>query len=764
MNEYNLVPLILSLLVLASVSARSAQPMTIAKAGKPMATIVLGADATASERFAADQLADTIEQISGARLTVTDTAPSDGPRIYVGQTAAVKQLLPGFDWEQLRRDGILIRTVGRDLVLAGDRPRGSVYAVQELLETKLGVRWYALDAQRIPQRRTIALPSMNVCYTPKLMYREAYFHNAMLGDGLFPVHLRMNGHHQQIIPEMGGHYTILGFVHTTYRLLPPDTYFTSHPEWYALVNGKRVRVDSQMCLTNPEMKRELIKNALVWIKQQPDAGMISISQNDSYNPCQCDDCKRLVKQTGSESGALISFVNDVAAEIAKDYPDFLVETLAYQYTRQAPTNIKPRDNVIVRLCSIENDFGKPITAAANSSFYKDLVDWHKITKRLYIWNYVVNFSNYLIPHPNISNLGQDLRVFTDNSVVGMFEQGDSFNADAAMAPLKTYLLSKLMWDPNQPEMPIIKDFMDGYYGPAGKPLLKAVMALETVVKKAAKSKLSCFMPGPSDIYTMKDMVALKGYFDEAEAAAYADPMLLKRVQIQRLAFDHLCLLTMRSFARNQQELPGVDWPKLVNRFVDFSNATGNNWIHEGLKWDENYRSLLKSRTKKLPTIRKATTAMGVTGVQGKDWMDIQDDEVSLANEGVWVSAVADEAASDGCALEMPNTHNQWAIQYFGKEQDLRWPLADLSMEFRVIPVEGAVLNPNDGVLTFGVYNTITKESVERRVTVADIKPGYQNMVIKGIAPKVGMYLYAAPVINPGIKAVRIDRFTVQSSK
>lgn len=754
---------LLSLLALASTHGSSAPQMQIVKAGKPTATIVLGTDATAPERFAAKQLADTLEQISGARLTIADAAPSDGIRIFVGQTTEVKRLLPGFDWEQLRRDGILIRTVGSDLVLAGDRPRGSIYAVQQLLEDQLGVRWWAIDAERIPKMSNIDLPKLNVCFTPKLMYREAYFNNAMQSDGLWPVHMRFNGHHQQINADMGGHYTILGFVHTTYKLLPPETYFAAHPEWYAQIDGKRVSSGSQVCQTNPEMKRELIKKALEWIKQQPEAGMISVSQNDYFNPCQCEACKQLVKQTGSESGALISFVNDVAAEIAKEYPDFLVETLAYQYTRQAPTNIKPRDSVVVRLCSIEDDFGKPITAAVNKDFHKDLADWYKISKRLYVWNYVVNFSNYLIPQPNISNLGKDLRTFTSNNVVGMFEQGDSFNKDASMAPLKTYLLSKLMWNPDLPEAPIIKEFMDGYYGPAGKPLLKAVMAMEAVVKRS-KLKLSCFMPGPGELYPFEDMAVIKAHFDEAEAAAYSDPILLRRVQIQRLAFDHVCLLTMRAFARNQQELPGINWSKLVDEFIDVSNATGNNWISEGSQWTAKYRALLKSRTMKLPTIRKATAAMGVTGVQGKDWFDIQEDQINLVEEGVWVTAISDADASDGCAMEMASTHNQWAIQYFGKEQDLRWPKSDLSMEFKVIPVDGAKLNPQDGVMTFGVYNTITKETVERTITVADLKPGYQHMVIKNIVPKLGMYLFAAPVVNPGIKAVRVDRFAVQPSK
>ena len=731
--------------------------------GKAAAVIVLGPDAEAPERYAAKELADIIEQISGTRLPITDVTPAKGPRIFIGQTSAAKRLLGNFNWNQLKRDGIVVRSVGSDLVVAGDRPRGSIYAVYELLETQLGVRWFAEDEVKIPRRSIITLPVMNICYTPKLMYREAFYRSVHSPNGELGLHMRMNGQHQHIDAERGGHYTLIGFVHTSYPLLPPEKYFAAHPEWYALNDGKRVDKDSQLCLTNEEMKAELIKNALEWIKQQPDAGMISISQNDRINPCQCDKCTQLVKQTGAESGALISFVNDVAEAIEKHYPDFLVETLAYQYTRKAPTGIKPRHNVIVRLCSIENDFGRALNAPQNAEFYKDLVDWHKIAKRLYVWNYVVNFSNYLIPHPNITNIDDDLRLYTANNVVGMFEQGDCFNSSASMQPLKTYLMSKLMWNPNQPAEPIINEFLDAYYGPAGRHMIKILNIFEKCVQRS-KNKLSCFMPKPGDFYTMGDLKQLKNCYDAAEASVAGQPSLLRRVQIQRLAFDHLCILTMRIFARKRQELPGVDWTKLVDHFVDFSNETGNDWIWEGQKWDDNYRKKLHSMILHFPTVKEATSAMGVHGVKGKDWMDFQEDQMNLSEEGILVYTVADAEASDGVALEMPGNHKEWAIQYTGKEEDLRWPVVDVSMEYKVILQDGAKLDPTDAVIGWGIYNTVTKETISNLPRASELRQGYQSAVIKGLTPKQGMVLFVCPVPNPGIKAVRVDRFTMQPSK
>lgn len=754
---------LIPLLALASLHTHAAQPMCIVKSGRPSATIILGKDATAPERFAAKQLAETIKKVSGATLPIVDTAPNSGTRIFVGQTAYTKKLMKGFNWQTLRRDGILIRTIGRDLLLAGDRPRGSIYAVQELLETQLGVRYWAPSVMTVPQRRTVNLPAMNVVYTPKLMYREP-FYTLATSDPLYAVQLRANGHHQPIPENMGGHYSLLGWCHTAYDLLPPKDYFSKHPDWYGFVNGARRAEGTQLCLTNPEMKTEMIKNALGWIRKQPEAGIISITQNDWIGPCQCELCQQLVKQTGSQSGALISFVNDVAAAIEKQYPDFLIETLAYQYTRQAPTNIKPRANVIVRLCSIENDFGRPITAPENAAFYKDLMDWKKITKRLYIWNYTVNFASSLIPHPNITILGDDLRTFTNNNVIGMFEQGDNYNRNAAMAPLKTYLLSKLMWNPNQPEMPIMKDFLDGYYGPAGKPLLKAVLLMEAARKRSGQ-RLPCYYSYP-DYFTIADLVSLKRNFDQAEAAVKNKPEMLLRVQIQRLAFDHVLILTKRKLEANQQAVAGVNWTKLVDHFVGLSNSTKNNWYREGGRWDDNFRSQLKTKIKPFPRYNfgKATSAMGVSGVQGKDWLDIQEDKFELFEDGTWVFVVADDKSSNGYVAEMPNTHTQWAVQHTIRKAEIKWPKVDVSLGLRVMPAAGATGDPTSGVVRFGVYDPSIPSDNFINLTVADIKPGYQRLVIENIALKAGMYLYVAPEVNGSMKSIRVDRFTIQPHK
>jgi hypothetical protein len=223
------------------------------------------------------------------------------------------------------------------------------------------------------------------------------------------------------------------------------------------------------------MQKVLIARALELARKNPKAGMISISQNDTLGACQCPDCAAVVKEEGSESGPWIRLCNIVAAEINKEYPDFLVETLAYQYTRKPPKLTKPSKNVIVRLCSIEADFSHPLAGESNKSFGDDLRGWKAIAPNLFIWNYVTNFADYVIPHPNMTPLAADLRFFADHNVIGVFEQGDSLNDRAGdFLPLRTWLLVKLLWDPSQDQAKLTEEFLNGYYGAAGPHLAKSL--------------------------------------------------------------------------------------------------------------------------------------------------------------------------------------------------------------------------------------------------------------------------------------------------
>jgi hypothetical protein len=170
---------------------------------------------------------------------------------------------------------------------------------------------------------------------------------------------------------------------------------------------------------------------------------------------------------GVHSGLFLWFVNRVADAIRADWPDKYIGTFAYQYTRQAPRNIVPRDNVLIRLCSIECDFSHPIAETAfNRPFLKDLQDWSKIAPTLFIWDYVVNFNQYLAPYPNFGVLAANIKTFRDHHAIGIQEEAQYQSDGAEFSEMKAWVLARLLWDPEQDTDALVKEFITDYYGPA----------------------------------------------------------------------------------------------------------------------------------------------------------------------------------------------------------------------------------------------------------------------------------------------------------
>ncbi len=242
----------------------------------------------------------------------------------------------------------------------------------------LAAHWWTPTVSSIPSRPELSTSDLNVRYVPPFEFRETDDPGAENGD--WSVRNKFNGSYQHLTTEQGGRHSFIavskwGEGGTFWTLIPPEVYFKTHPEWFSLINGVRsIRPDhSSLCLTNEQMRQELVKNqelALQWLGR-PDVDMVAISQNDDGgepNRCQCDDCVAIEKAEGAPSGLMIRFVNSVAADLEKDYPNLTITTLAYHYTRKPPLHAKPRHNVVVELCDIECSFAAPLYDDRNSDF------------------------------------------------------------------------------------------------------------------------------------------------------------------------------------------------------------------------------------------------------------------------------------------------------------------------------------------------------------------------------------------------------------
>lgn len=443
------------------------ETMTIIENGASDYVIVCAKGSGDPEYTAALKLRYYLNEISGVTLPiVSDTADVCDREIIVGKTNREGALYT-VDRSLFHLEDVNVFTLGEKIVIAGAQRRGTLYGVYAFLEA-LGCRWYAHDLISLPKGGAVKVPvSLNISQTPYLEYRET--------DWLSPRNVeysianRLNGNtYRSLSDENGGFMGYVGgFCHTfTTSICASSKYFDSHPEYFALHGGKRT--PNQLCLTNPDVLNIVISEVRTILQSDPDA-IVSLTQHDNQDYCECASCKALDEYEESHAGTMLTFVNQVADAVKDEFPDAALDTFAYQYTRTPPKYVVPRDNVIVRLCSIECCFSHALSdpeCEQNARFCEDLKKWAQISGRLYVWDYTTNYSHYAGPFPNFHVIQANMQLFAENNVVGVYEEGNysAAECDAEFAEYRSFLLARLLWDPYCDLEKESDGFLRAYYG------------------------------------------------------------------------------------------------------------------------------------------------------------------------------------------------------------------------------------------------------------------------------------------------------------
>jgi len=516
----------------------------LADAGQSVYRIVVADDASTSTRYGAEELQRFLEQMTGARLPiVSDRQPAAEEEIVLGDGARLRSLGLKIDLAALGPEGYVIRTVGRRLVIAGGSLRGNLYGVYGLLDDHLGCRWFAPGVSHIPKHHRLALPAIDDRQVPVLEYREPFTLDCFDGD--WCARNRVNSSSGRLEAKHGGKVRFGNgfFVHTFERLVPPAKYFDEHPDYFSLVQGKRLKDRSQLCCTNPDVVRLCTEGILRAIRSDPDAYVFSVSQNDWRRYCECERCQAVAEAEDSQIGPVLQLVNRVAEAVEKEFPGKAIETLAYQWTRRPPKNLRPRPNVIVRLCSIECCFSHPLETCdspANRAFCEDLRRWAKVSRRLWVWDYVTDFRHYLLPFPNQRVRDDNIRLFVQNNVKRIFEQVSYNTRHSELAALGGYLTAKFLWNPAHDENALVREFLEGYYGPAGGAVRQY---LDLLHDRVGRENIHVNIWAHVDSPHLSDelLAEANALWQQAEAEAADAPEFLKRVQISRLSVDYAIL-------------------------------------------------------------------------------------------------------------------------------------------------------------------------------------------------------------------------------
>jgi len=484
-------------------------------------TIVVASNTDTLSKRAATHLGQYWEMITDKEIDIIHKVPQQKKAIYIGKPFANQIILDSL--KQLKDDGFIISINKNGIWLTGNTPIANMYAVNTFLEDYLGCIKLSATEEYIPQKKITAFPDSYKEYNPDFDYRRL----------LFPGRKNQAYREWYKLEELDDWGM---FVHTFNKLIPPEEYFEKHPEYFSLVNGRRLQ-DAQLCLSNPDVIKTLINNLGAEMQKEPGKNIWSVSQNDTYNYCECDNCKKLYEMYGSVSGAYIYMAN----QIAKAYPNKQISTLAYQFTRSAPTHIKPLPNVNIMFCSIECNRSMPLADDPRSkSFVRDMKKWSALTNNIFVWDYVVQFKNYLTPFPNFPVLQPNIQFFKQNHVDMMFEQG-SGGSWSDLSELKQYLIAKLLWDTQANVDSLASNFIKIYYGPASAYIQEYYETINQEIKAHARKEFLNIYGFPSaytDSYLSPTLMQkYKQLMDSAEYIVKQDTKYLDRVKRTRLPVD-----------------------------------------------------------------------------------------------------------------------------------------------------------------------------------------------------------------------------------
>jgi hypothetical protein len=546
--------------------------------------IVVGADASPSEQQAAKDIQLHVQACTGVLLQIVAQPPADAPMLVLGCGAVAKGLGVDPSAEALGEQGYVLKTVGANVVIAGTAAAGTLYGAYDFLETAFGVRWFAPGVTKMPAAKDVPLPPLDKLVKPAFLMRDISYAWPG-GDADFRARQRENAGRGGPDSPQGVQHAHDGRCHSYFRYLSPEEFFDTHPEYFSEIGGVRRRMETQLCLSNPDVLDIVAERMLKRMKEAPEFRQYNFSQLDYYNYCQCPKCTAMNEQYGTTGGTQFWFVNRLAERTAKVYPDKVIGTLAYMYTEEPPRGLTMHPNAAVWLCHMfpSCDSHPIATCPLNADYRRRAEAWSKLTSHLYIWHYIVDFAHYYNPFPNFGAMASDMKFYRGLGVEGIYLQGmGNGGGGGEFSLLRPYYGMKLLWNPDADADAVMREFLEGYYGAAAKPIGAYIKLLQDKVDN--ENIHMHLYTNPAQGYLPNEVMdKAAGLFDEAEASVKNDAELLERVRVARMPLVYANMFPRNGYSVDSGLLafrtPLAQLPEALD-FVDRMTRHGFNALRE----------------------------------------------------------------------------------------------------------------------------------------------------------------------------------------
>lgn len=562
--------------------------------------IVLPFGATESEKYAAQELAFHLEKMTGKKVetVVSNLLAEDEPRIrqiVLGHHPRNQYLKPGqLDVEEsivdVRDEAIHIVGGKKPPIKDGAgmwhvRDRGTLYGVYNFLDA-LGVRWYAPGDENtyIPRKKSVELPAGRQFYSPVYRYRYGQFlwSKTDSPQTAWAVRNRMNVDIGTGLPKFGGSEGV-SFSHSYASMIPQWKYHKEHPEYFALIDGKRSEhVEAQPCLSNPAVQEIMAQYVVNYAKANPWRTVISVEPNDGALWCECDNCKKLddpnliayANGKPSMSNRVAFITNFIARRLAAEVPGVSVGHLSYLMHTEKPSIVKEFEpNIALQATTIVgySDYSKKLYDAGsrpNRMFLDVLRNQQAQTRQNFVYEYWGGYA-WAGPLPILSIMHDRLNsYYRDFDVVGVYNESvHHWNTQN----VNYYLYPRLMWNPKRDMKKEVREYCHNYYGPAGKAMEEYLWLLEEASLKGPEYYSGGYMIEP--LFTKELVNKMRVPIEAAVQAAQDSGIYQERVRGAWLGFELARLTNLfEEYKRTHQVQKALDtWAQTEALLKDEKN-------------------------------------------------------------------------------------------------------------------------------------------------------------------------------------------------
>ena len=473
--------------------------------------VVIPEDTNKLEKIAQQELVTFLEQASGRKVSVVKEKESGkiakGKRvIYLGNTAFAQK--NKIQQSSFAREEWILKSINRDtLIISGGRPAGTLYGVYAFLN-KIGVRFFAPDCTVVKKNADIDFAKMNERKKPAFDGRSVYtaipstFNYYKVPrkhyDSFWRWRLRIgqNGGHgipRRNIPDaeyLGEFFNLTVSFHTFSYYVDPKL-FDKHPEYFSMdKKGIRQKPKSfhnqgSLCLTNPDVAkvaldslRKMIKENRQNTPQDEWATIYDISTLDNTPYiCFCPNCDKLAKAENGDAALVLYFINQVAREIRKEYPEIRIRTFCYSSAKYVPKTIRPESNVLIQYCDEfpVSDCYRPLTHKFNTKMLANIREWADTGAKIVLWDYWIMGGTYYDPprlETVIDAFISDFKTFRSLNVPAFFTENElDFITPQSFHMLQYYVAAALLIDPDTDPEILVDEFIKGYYGEKAAPAM-----------------------------------------------------------------------------------------------------------------------------------------------------------------------------------------------------------------------------------------------------------------------------------------------------